>query len=289
MEETQSVALITGASSGFGHIIATELTRAGYRVFGTSRKPAPTPDTPFVMVPLDVRNDESVQECVQTVLEQAGCIDVLINNAGYGLSGALEETTLAQAQALFATNFFGTVRMVNAVLPHMRQHRQGTIINIGSASGFIAAPFEGFYVASKHAIKGYTEVLRHELRPFHIRVVLVEPGAFRTEFLGAQQRAEHALADYGETRERAIAFWDQIVSHGADPRLVADAVLRILRSKNPGLRHQVGRDARVLAALRCTMPPALFEQITRWTFRLDEQHVPEALTAALNRWMLGWK
>src|SRR5262245_2598374 len=161
------VVLITGASSGVGRAAARVLSQHGYRVFGTSRDPAGSPASPDVeLVALDVRNDDSVAACAKSVFDRAGRVDILVNNAAYELAGALEETSVEEAKAQFETNFFGVVRMVRAVLPSMRERRQGRIVNVSSLSGVSAIPFMGIYSASKFALEGYTEALRMEVEPF---------------------------------------------------------------------------------------------------------------------------
>src|SRR5262245_29150488 len=170
----QNVILITGASSGVGQATALLLAKSGYRVFGTSRT-ATGSHPEFEMMPLDVRNDASVKACVDAVLTRAGRLDVLINNAGHEMAGAVEELSLDESKAEFETNFFGVVRLVKAVLPIMRRQKQGRIINVSSLSGRTSIPFLGIYSASKFALEGYTEALRHEVKPFNIHVSLAEP------------------------------------------------------------------------------------------------------------------
>lgn len=152
-----AIALVTGASSGIGLLTAQALRRAGYRVFGTSRKPMPDTADGIAMLVCDVTDDASVQNLVAEVLSRAGRIDLLVNNAGLGLTGGAEESSVAQVQALFDVNLFGVVRMTNAVLPSMRRHGKGRIINIGSVLGIIPAPYSAYYAATKHAIEGYSE------------------------------------------------------------------------------------------------------------------------------------
>src|SRR5215510_11032124 len=162
----ERVVLITGASSGVGRSTAGLLSQRGYRVFGTSRHPGAAGPTPAVeLLPLDVRADDSVRQCVEAVVNRTGRLDVLINNAGYELAGALEELSSEEARAQFETNFFGVVRMVNAALPLMRKQKHGHIVNVSSLTGLTAIPFLGIYYASKFALEGYTEALRHEVRP----------------------------------------------------------------------------------------------------------------------------
>src|SRR3989449_4616415 len=182
--------LVTGASSGIGQATARLLAEHGFNVFGTARKP----EAPLVA--LDVRSDDSVRNCVQQVLSQTGRIDVLVNNAGYNLMGAAEETSIDEAKAQFETNFFGVVRMVNAVLPAMRKAGSGKIINIGSLAGITAIPFGAFYTASKFAIEGYTEALWHELRPLGISASVIEPGFVHTKIGEGTQIAATSLGAY---------------------------------------------------------------------------------------------
>jgi short-subunit dehydrogenase len=170
--------LVTGASSGIGRATARLLAERGFTVFGTARKPSPPDEgakSGVTMVALDVRSDESVRACVEQVVAKAGRLDVLVNNAGYSLTGAAEETSVEEAKAQLETNFFGAVRMVNAVLPGMRKAEAGKIINISSLAGSTAIPYSGFYSASKFALEGYSESLWYEVRPFGISVSLVEP------------------------------------------------------------------------------------------------------------------
>src|SRR5262245_47487212 len=165
----QKVVLITGASSGVGQSTARLLSRQGYKVFGTSRNPASAEVIPTVEVlALDVRSDDSVAACVKAVVNEVGRVDILVNNAGYELAGALEETSIDETKAQFETNFFGVVRMVKAVLPSMRQQKQGKIINVSSLAGVSSIPFMGFYSATKFALEGYTKALRMEVSPFNI-------------------------------------------------------------------------------------------------------------------------
>lgn len=172
----RSVVLVTGANRGIGHATAALLAEHGYRVFGTARKPARESPDGFELVPLDVTSEESVRSCVSAVLERAGRIDVLINNAGVGLIGASEEASINEATALFDTNLFGVARMVNAVLPAMRARRSGLIINFGSLGATLPVPFHGYLSASKAAVTTYSDALRLELKSLGIDVSVVEPG-----------------------------------------------------------------------------------------------------------------
>src|SRR6266516_75283 len=231
--------LVTGASSGIGQATAQLLAQQGYNVFGTARKPAAAMSNGVTMVALDVRSDDSVRACVDRVLTQAGGIDVLVNNAGYSLMGAAEETSVTEAKAQFETNFFGVVRMVNAVLPAMRKTHRGKVINIGSLAGITAIPFGAFYTASKFAVEGYTEALWHELR---------------------------SLGAYDSLRKRATAALTRHVEQGISPDAVATTVLRAIKSRSPSLRYRVGADAVWLPRVKQVAPWSVFAAGVRKTF-----------------------
>ncbi len=262
--------LITGASSGIGQVTAQLLAQRGYTVFGASRNSARLEQTSNLMMrPLDVRSDESIRKCVNNIIEQTGRLDVLINNAGYELAGAIEETSIEEAESQFATNLFGVMRMVEAVLPLMRQQRSGQIINIGSIVGLVPVPFLGVYSASKFAVEGYTEILRHEVRPFNIRVSLIEPGFIKTNLARNRQYAANHISDYGPWRQRAYDAIRQYEEKAAEPTLVAECVLRIIENGSPKLRYRVGQDALTNTRLRRFLPEVLFERGVRDYFHLD--------------------
>lgn len=265
------VVLITGTSSGVGQSIAQQLAQQDFAVYGTSRTPERAQPLPGVEVlPLDVRSDESVQACLEAVRDQAGDLDILVNNAGYVLGGAIEEVSIEEAQAQFETNFFGVMRMVKGVLPAMRARREGQIIIIGSLAGLIPAPpYWGIYSASKYALEGYAEHLWREVKPFNIRVSLVEPGPFKTNLTRNQQDAVALIDDYAPWRHRAFASTRQGEEKAPQPSLVADCVLRIINSKAPKLRYRVGKEATWVPRLRKVLPQAMFEQVIRSIFRLD--------------------
>src|SRR5947208_12906227 len=180
---TDRVAVVTGASSGIGEAAARALAGAGFTVYGTSRKAvAGEKRGEVVFVALDVTDDDSVAGVVREVLDRSGRIDVLVNNAGLGIAGAAEESSIEQARALFDTNLFGAIRMTRAVLPRMREQGNGRVINLSSVLGLVPAPFGALYAATKHAIEGYSESLAHEVREYGVRVLLVEPAYTRTSF-----------------------------------------------------------------------------------------------------------
>lgn len=267
----QRVVLITGASSGVGQSTARLLSQRGYRVFGTSRDPAMAEPLSCVeLLPLDVRRDDSVQACVEAVFRRGGHIEVLINNAGHELAGALEELSPEEARGQFETNFFGVVRMINAVLPFMRQRKAGHIVNVSSLSGLSAIPFLGIYSASKFALEGYTEALRHEVKPFSIRVSLTEAGFLRTPMMSHRQVGERRIVEYDPWRQRALDSIRVSEEKGPGAELVAQALLEIVSSEKPRLRYLIGPQAKSVARLRRFLPAGMYEQGVRRAFSLDK-------------------
>jgi short-subunit dehydrogenase len=247
------------------------LSQRGYKVFGTSRNPASAEVIPAVeMLPLDVRADESVRACVEALSSRGGRIDVLINNAGYELAGALEELSSEDARAQFDTNFFGVVRMINAVLPFMRRQKRGHIINVGSLSGLSPVPFLGIYSASKFALEGYTEALRHEVKPFNIHVSLTEAGFLKTPMMNNRQVAANQIRDYDPWRQRALNAIRAFEEKGPGSELVAETLLGIISSPTPRLRYPIGQQAKSVARLRRFLPAGVFEQGVRRAFSLDK-------------------
>ena len=231
----KKVALVTGVSSGIGRATATLLSGRGFRVFGTMRKP-PETNTRYgdvELVGLDVRDEESVRTCLRTVLERAGRIDALVNNAGYMLIGSLEETSIEEAKEVFETNFFGVLRITQAVVPIMREQKCGRIANVSSVLGFLPAPYAGIYAASKHAVEGYSQSLDHEVRQFGIRVSVIEPGFTRTNLDQNGQLASHLLEAYADERGRAREAIRQNITDGEDPVRVASVVLEALARRSP--------------------------------------------------------
>jgi NAD(P)-dependent dehydrogenase (short-subunit alcohol dehydrogenase family) len=272
MEDTMAdakVALVTGISSGIGKATAAELAHRGFRVFGTVRsQAAETPDGIERLV-LDVKDDASVQRAVADLVARAGRIDVVVNNAGTSIVGAIEETDLRQAQELFDVNFFGAVRTTRAVLPIMRRQRSGRIVFVSSVVGFLPAPFMGFYSASKHAIEGFGESLDHEVRSLGIRAILIEPGFMKTRLDQNSTVAANTVDDYVDARRRVAANIQASVQKGDDPVLVAKAIAEAATAPRPRLRYQVGKGAGLLATLRSIVPAPLFDRSLRREFHVD--------------------
>ncbi|WP_115526922.1 MULTISPECIES: oxidoreductase [Xanthomonas] len=257
-----AVALVTGASSGIGQVTAKALVTAGYRVFGTSRKPATS--TPGVtMLVCDVTDETSVQTLIQEIVKQAGRIDLVVNNAGIGLIGAAEDSSIAQAQRLFDVNVFGVARVVNAVLPIMRAQRNGRIINMSSILGLIPSPFNAYYASTKHAIEGYTESLDHEVRALGIRALLVEPGVTRTAFEENLTRADQPLPVYATERARSETLMRKWVESGDLPQVVADTVVKAATATKPKLRYSAGKQSTQVSTLRRFMPERMVDSTLR--------------------------
>jgi len=268
--KSNQVVLVTGASSGLGLATATLLQEKGYRVFGTSRNPSKATSPPkFEMLVLDVNSDDSVNACVESLLEKSGGkLDVLVNNAGFGLVGGIEETKLEEARLALETDFWGCVRMVKAVLPSMRKQRSGRIINIGSMETVIPVPFHGYYVAAKFALEGFSEVLRQEVKSLGIQVSIVKPSMFKTNALNAGRITTNKILDYDGMRERVRASFRKRAEAGEDPILLAELVMRIIETAKPRLHYSVGR-RKYFVTLRKKLPESKYENMLRKRYNLD--------------------
>lgn len=262
------VAIVTGASGGIGEASARALHAAGYRVFGTYRRPPATKSSGLEYLACDVTSDESVTTAVGQVLEKAGRIDLLVNNAGVGLVAGAEESSLEQAKSLFEVNLFGVIRMTRAVLPTMRRQGAGRIVNLSSVMGLIPAPFMALYAASKHAVEGYSESLDHEIRGSGVRVVLVEPAYTRTSFEGNVYQADEPLDVYQSARTNAEGVMRDGMKSADTPELVARAVVKASTAVTPLRRYTAGRVARQISLLRRFVPAAAFDKSLRKQMRL---------------------
>ena len=267
-QQPRLVAIVTGASGGIGEATAQALAQAGYRVFGTSRKTPPGPTTGVEHVACDVTRDDSVEAAFAEVLAKAGRIDLLVNNAGIGLIGGAEESSLEQAKSLFDVNLFGVIRTTRAVLPVMRRQRSGRIVNISSVMGLIPAPYFALYAASKHALEGYSESLDHEVRDLGVRVVLVEPAYTRTSFESNLIRADEHLGEYTLARSNAEAVMREVMMNADSPELVAMAVLKASNAAKPHARYTAGGFARQVSLLRRFVPRSAFDKSLRKQLRL---------------------
>ena len=268
-------ALVTGASSGIGEATAERLAAAGYKVYGTSRRAAKASLRSFELLPLDVTREESVEAAVSEVLRLEDRIDLLVNNAGFGIApAAAEESWIEQARSIFETNFFGIVRMTRAVVPHMRRQRAGRIINIGSVLGFLPMPYSALYAATKHAVEGYSESLDHELRTRGIRVSVIEPAYTKTRFDANFLEPDSKLDEYREIRASLRKTLTEVMTAADEPGVVADVVLEAASAARPKLRYTAGVRAGRLRMLRRFAPAGLIDTGIRKDLRLD------ALTAS---------
>ena len=269
MTATQPVALVTGASSGIGKAASLALAKAGFEVVGTSRNASRvTPRDGVTYFDLDVTSDESVSTVVQQVSERFGRIDVLVNNAGVGTAGAAEESSVAQAQGVFDVNVFGLIRMTKAVLPHMRAQGGGRIINISSVLGLVPQPYMAVYVASKHAIEGYSESLDHEVREHGVRVLLVEPAYTKTGFDGNSVQADTPLPVYAQQRHIFDDVMAAAMKDGDDPAIVAKVIVAAASDPKPKLRYTAGPTAGRVSTLRRIVPSRAFDKQIRKLNRL---------------------
>lgn len=264
--------LITGASSGIGRAIALKLHREGYKVLGTSRNPEKLKeDLPYEMLPLDLTSQPSVENCIKLLFQKIRKLDVLINNAGFAHMGCAEEMSEEEARFQMETNFWGYVRMSQAVLPYMRQQRSGKIIQISSLGGSIGIPMQAFYAASKHAVDGYTKSLRMEVRPFNVKVVLLKPGFIRTDMHASFRYAKKEMSEYREVRENVSQEISESLQKGDSVKKVADKVFRILRKQHPAIYYSIGTSGRLLPMLY-SLFPRLFEFGSMKKFGLDKSN-----------------
>ena len=262
------VVVVTGVSSGIGRVAAAKFAKRGCRVFGTVRNLAKAaPLAGVELVEMDVSNDVSVQSGIQWIIDLAKRIDVLVNNAGTGLVGAVEETSVAEASALFDANVFGILRTARAVLPQMRAQRGGRIVNISSILGFLPAPYMGLYAASKHAVEGLSETLDHEVRQFGVRVSLVEPSFTRTNLDANAPQASAKIKDYGRERDLALQAIIKSVKNAPEPDGVADTVVEAALGAWR-MRRTPGGQASLLSKLRRFMPAGPVDASLRKSFGL---------------------
>jgi NAD(P)-dependent dehydrogenase (short-subunit alcohol dehydrogenase family) len=271
------VALVTGASSGIGEATAERLAKAGFTVYGTSRRGARSGKRSFAMLSLDVTSDQSVEAAVAEVIGREGHIDLLVNNAGFGVAPAgAEESSIEQAQSIFDTNFFGIVRMTRAVVPHMRRQGSGRILNIGSVLGFLPMPYGALYAATKHAVEGYSESLDHELRTRGIRVSVIEPAYTKTQFDTSMLEPDAKLDEYSEVRAALGKRLRELMATADEPAVVAEVVLRAANAARPKLRYTAGGLAGRLRLLRRFAPAGLVDSGVRKDLRLDVPTAPLA-------------
>jgi NAD(P)-dependent dehydrogenase (short-subunit alcohol dehydrogenase family) len=261
--------LIAGASSGIGWATVELLVAAGHRVYGTGRAKEPAGPHGVAMRSLDVEDEASVRACVDSVLAEAGAVDVLVNNAGRLVHGLVEEVPLPVAQQMFEANFWGVARMVIAVLPGMRARRQGRVIVVGSISDWVTVPLNGFYSASKAALSRYAEALRNETYHLGIRVTLIEPSDVTTPIWQKAVKLPPRLPEYRPLAERMQSAVSKLVDKGLSPAVVGQVVARVVDEENPSPVYRVGALARRMPWLRALMPARVFERGRRKRFGIE--------------------
>lgn len=243
--------LVTGASSGFGLLIANKLHQSGYTVIGTSRDPEKyAANFPFKMIALDLDSEQSIDTFSERIFKEISQLDVLINNAGFLVSGIAEETPIDLGRQQLETNFWGTIKVTNAVLPHFRKQKFGKIITVGSIVGLVSFPNAAYYAASKHALEGYFKSLRYELNAFNISVAMIEPSAFKTSILDNSSSSFTKIEDYNTLRGKIKSFTNDLAEKAEDPAMVAEKVLKVVQSDNPKFRNIVGKGTSALINLQ---------------------------------------
>lgn len=270
MVSNQKVSIVTGSSSGIGLETVLTLARNGYFTYATMRNPekdAPIKNAlkkenlPIKVIQLDVIDDESLKNAIDHVTSEAGRIDVLVNNAGYGLVGALEELSMEEIKTQYETNLFGLVRVIQAVLPTMRKQRSGRILNLSSGAGLFGYPGGSAYVSSKFAVEGLSESMAYELEPFGIRVILIEPGFVQTNFANSMviaKKAQDPTSPYSQMMQRIAASSSELAKSGSSADLVANVILDAATNPNPRLRYLVGKDVEAWAASKKSMDESEF-------------------------------
>jgi len=264
------VVLITGGSSGIGKSVGIFLSEKGFVVYGTSRNPKKIKNPPFKLVALDVNKIDTITKAVADVISNEGRLDILINNAGMGITGSVEDTPTDEMRKVFGTNFFGAIDVIKAVLPQMRQQKSGLIINVTSIAGYMGLPFRGIYSATKGALELTTEALRMELKQFDIKVANVAPGDFATNI--ASGRYHTPVFDdspYKEVYQSNLDLMDADVNGGGDPIAMAQAIYKIINTEKPKIHYKVGAFMeRFAIVLKRVLPDKLFEKLIMNNYKM---------------------
>lgn len=269
-DTSPKVILITGGSSGIGKSIGEFLLAKHYIVYGTSRTPSDKTDSPFPLLAMNVNKKETIEATIAEIIHKQGKIDVLINNAGVGITGPLEETPEDEIKKAFDTNYFGPLNVIKAVLPHMRTRGQGLIINITSIAGYMGLPYRGIYSATKGALEITTEAFRMELKDFNIQMTNVAPGDFATNIAAGRYHAP-ILEDspYKEAYRNTLDIMNKHVDEGKDPQEMARAVYRIICTPNPRGHYRIGEPLQKFSiALKRILPDKLYEKILLKHYKL---------------------
>jgi len=274
-EEQQKVAIVTGSSSGIGYATSLLLARNGFHTYATMRNIGRSADVqdiaykerlPLEVIQLDVNDDASIRDSIEKVESENERIDVLVNNAGYGLVGAFEDLSVEEIKSQFETNFFGVIRLTQQILPIMRKQKSGTIVNISSGAGRIGFPGMSAYVSSKFALEGLSESMSYELEPFGIKVVIIEPGVIRTNFkknsvMSKKSLDNSSISPYSSIIQKIDSSISSMVEHATPPEEVAKAILHAVTSNNPELRYLVGNDMIMMAETKKSMSDEDFRKM----------------------------
>jgi short-subunit dehydrogenase len=266
------VAIVTGSSSGIGYETALILARNGFRTYATMRNLEKGKSISDIArkerlelhtIPLDVTDEKSVNDAIKTIKADTGRIDVLVNNAGYGLTGSLEDLSMDEIKEQYETNVFGLIRVSQAVLPTMREQKSGIIVNISSIGGKMALPLSSPYIGTKFAVEGLSESISYDLEPFGIKVVIIEPGAIKTNFgtgMVIAKKNQNPSSPYYNGMQQLQGTLNSLLQKGSSPTKVAEVILKVVTTPNPNLRYTVGDDAAMLAQKRRELPDSEFQK-----------------------------
>ena len=269
-ESSKKVVLITGASSGIGKSVATYLSKRNFKVYGTSRNPQKTSVEAFELIQLDVTSEESVKAAIQTVFQKERKIDILINNAGVGITGPIEETPESEIKKAFGTNYFGPLNMIKHMLPVMREQKEGLIINVTSIAGYMGLPYRGIYSATKSALEITAEAYRMEVKQFGIKMTNVAPGDFATNIASGRYHAPVTKGSpYEEVYGNTLKLMNEHVDAGKDPEMMAREIYKIIETEDPKVHYKVGeRLQRISVKLKSLLPDKLYEKMLMKHYKL---------------------
>jgi len=277
-EITDHVAVVTGSSSGIGFEIALTLARNGFQTYATMRNLAKSENIksiaskenlPIHIERLNVTDNNSVTHAIQAIVSKADRIDVLVNNAGYALTGAFEDLAIEEIKAQYETNFFGLIRTTQAVLPIMRKQKSGTIVNISSGAGRFGYPTGSAYVSTKFAVEGLSESMAYELEPLGIKVILVEPGVIKTNIANGMviaKKSQNSNSPYSQIMQKMSTSFEHMLENASSPDLVAKVVLQAVTSENPSLRYLAGKDVEMWVEAKRNMSDDEFYKMMKQSF-----------------------
>ena len=276
--EISHVAIVTGSSSGIGFEIALMLARNGFQTYATMRNLAKSENIksiaskenlPIHIQQLDVTDDKSLTNAIQAIVSKANSIDVLVNNAGYALTGGFEDIAIEEIKAQYETNLFGLIRTTQAVLPIMRKQKSGMIVNISSGAGRFGYPGGSAYVSTKFAVEGLSESMAYELEPFGIKVILVEPGVIKTNIANSMvlaKKSQNSNSPYYQIMQKMSTSFEHMLENASSPDLVAKVVLQAVTSENPNLRYLAGKDVEMWIEAKRNMSDDEFYKMIKQSF-----------------------